>query len=315
MESLQGLKSRLKAVKNVGQITKAMEVVAATKMRKAQEQALISRPYAFAVLKLLEKISHNSEIQSPLLIEREVKNTLVLILASDKGLAGSFNSQVFRLAEHFFKVDNYRTKEVHNYQLIPIGKKAVNYASKKPFIAPAHFSDLGDVTEPSEIEEISKFISDGFLTEKWDRVVVFYTNFRSALKQEAMMRQILPTNTVKIRQTLREIVPEYGRYSDVSDEELVKEGFFSAERTDYILEPTPAELATALVPHLVKMQLYHIFLEAKASEHSARRMAMKTASDNAEELSSELQLEYNKLRQTKITSELMEITGTLTTLS
>ncbi|MEI6494639.1 MAG: ATP synthase F1 subunit gamma [bacterium] len=315
MESLQGLKSRLKAVKNVGQITKAMEVVAATKMRKAQEQALISRPYAFAVLKLLEKVSVNSEIESPLLFEREIKNTLVLVLASDKGLAGSFNSQIFRLAEQFFNTDDYRTREGHNYQLIPIGKKAVTYANKKSFAVPAHFNGLGDVTEPGEIEEISKFISDGFLAEKWDRVVVFYTNFRSALKQEAMMRQILPADVKKIHQTLREIVPEYGRYSDKSDAELIKEGVFSAEQFDYILEPTPAGLASALIPHLVKMQLYHIFLEAKASEHSARRMAMKTASDNAEELSGDLQLEYNKLRQTKITGELMEITGTLTTLS
>lgn len=310
MESPQAIKSRLKSVKNVGQITKAMEVVAATKMRKSQETALGTRPYAFEALHLLRRLTQSVDVKVPLLAKREVKKTLVVIIASDRGLAGSFNSQVARQADQFFAGDEYKDKENHSYYLSVMGKKAVSYAAKKSYPTLKIFTDFGEITEPEEIKPLSSYAINGFLKGEWDRVVTISTQFRSALKQEPLVRQILPLDTEKIKATVKEIVPETGRYAEMGKELPNNNG----KEIEYIFEPSPRAVLEELLPHLVEMEIYHLFLEAKASEHSARRVAMKTASDNAGELADELTLEFNKARQVGITGEIMEITTTITTL-
>lgn len=310
MESLQTTKTRLKAVKNVGQITKAMEVVAATKMRRAQEAALNTRPYAHQALMLLSHILQSAPVGLPLSEPRPVKRTLVLIIASDRGLAGSFNGQVFKLADQFFDRDEFSKQEEHEYKIVPVGKKAIAYASKKSFRTIKVFDNALDVSEPDQVSELSEFLIDGFLQKDWDRIVTVSTHFRTALKQEPLLRQILPLDLAKVRETIKDIVPEKGRYSGERAESDGK----MEEKTDYIFEPSPAELLESLTAHLAGMQIYHLFLEAKASEHSARRVAMKTASDNASELSDKLTLDYNKARQVGITRELAEITTTIMTL-
>lgn len=311
MESLQGLKSRLKAVKNVGQITKAMEVVAATKMRKAQENALNSRPYAFEALYLLERLVHSTKLIIPETLSRPIKKTLVVVIASDKGLAGSFNSQIFRLADNFFKTDENATVLDHQYGLVCVGKKAVSYASKKKIPTIKIFEDFGDLTTLEEIVPMTTFISEVFTKGQWDRVVVISTNFRSALRQEPLIRQIFPVDFSKIRETVKEIIPTTGKFSQLKNSNGNR---VEDKEIDYIFEPSPEEVLQSLIPHLIEMQVYHIFLEAKASEHSARRMAMKTASDNAIDLQDNLTIVYNKARQVGITAEIMEITSTMTTL-
>ena len=314
MESPQAIKSRLKSVKNVGQITKAMEVVAATKMRKAQETALGTRPYAFEALRLLRRLTQNAEVKVPLLEKREVKKTLVVIIASDRGLAGSFNSQVTRLADQFFACDEYKMREGHSYQLAVMGKKAVGYGAKKPYPTVKIFTDFGEITEPREIKLLTDYIVAGFVAGNWDRVVTASTHFRTALKQEPLIRQILPLDAAKIKELVEAIVPASGRYAEL-DHDLPSPNRQSAEnKIDYIFEPSLDAVLETLVPHLVEMQIYHLFLEAKASEHSSRRVAMKTASDNAGELADELTLEFNKARQVGITREIIEITTTLATL-
>lgn len=312
MESLQGIKSRLKAIKNVGQITKAMEVVAATKMRKAQESALNTRPYAFEALHLLERLMRSSEAKIPLTEKRLVERTAVVVVASDKGLAGSFNSQIFRLADNFFARDEYKDQSNHEYLLISVGKKADVYAHKKKYQLVKTFQDFGDVTGIEEVKPLSDLLFEGFTAKKWDRVVVISTNFRSALRQDPLVRQILPVDFNKIKETVKEIIPETGRYAEVGRGHASSP--LAGGETDYIFEPSPQEVFNSLIPHLIEMQFFHIFLEAKASEHSARRVAMKTASDNATELSQDLTLLYNKARQVGITGEIMEITSTITTL-
>lgn len=306
MESLQSLKSRTKAVRNVGQITKAMEVVSATKMRRAQEVALNSRPYAFKALDLLGKISENTPIQNPLLEKRDIKKTLLIIVASDKGLAGSFNAQVTKVAENFLK-----TKDIKNCPVITIGKKANAYSLRKKLDIVENISGAGDYATPSEIENITTTIIRGYENKDWDEVVAISTHFRTALKQEVLTRQILPVDIGKIRETVAEIIPETGRFSELRSE-LVENNTTS---NDYLLEPSPEIAISLLIPHLLKMQIYHLVLEANASEHSARRVAMKTASDNAEELVDELTIVYNKARQAGITKELSEITSTQTALN
>lgn len=307
MDSLQGLKSRLRAVRNIGQITKAMEVVAATKMRKAQQVALNSRPYAFEALALLRRVSRASESGSaiPLAENRPVKTTLVVIVSSDRGLAGSFNSQVFRATDAFLAGDTQSGQPRHKHLFVAVGKKSGAYADKKALETIEKFQDWGDHAEPEEVEPLTQLAVEGFFRQKWDRVLTISTHFRTTLKQETLIRQILPVDFEKIRETIREIVPEHGRWANINNGVAGNNN-----ETEYIFEPSPAEALNALIPHLVKMQFYHLMLEANASEHSARMVAMKNASDNADELSGKLNLEYNKARQTGITKEIIEITST-----
>jgi F-type H+-transporting ATPase subunit gamma len=312
MESLQTTKTRLKAVKNVGQITKAMEVVAATKMRRAQETALNSRPYAYEALSLLYRVAGAAPLKVPLSADRAVKKTLVLLVASDRGLAGSFNGQVFKLADHFLSGDAFAAQAGHEFLLAAVGKKAQNFAAKKPYKIAGNFDNTLDIADPAEVGQLAEFLTGGFLRGDWDRVITVSTHFRTALKQEPVIRQLLPLSVEKIRQTIKEIVPERGRFAETR-QDLPEAGELSPE-IEYIFEPSPKEVLEALMPHLVGMQIYHLFLEAKASEHSARRVAMKTASDNALELSDTLTLDYNKARQVGITRELAEITTTIMTL-
>lgn len=305
MESLQTLKSRLGAVKNIGQITKAMEVVSATKMRKAQTVALMGRPYAFRALELLAAIVANAPENAlqgvPLAEKRDVLKTLVIVVTSDRGLAGSFNSQVFRAVERFMASD---IKD--GYEFIAVGKKAVAYLSRKGFPVVDSFVGFGDFALPEETAPLAELLLDGFLSRKFDRVVTVSTHFRSTLKQETLVREVLPISFEKISEVVKEIVPERGKFAEPNQEKTES----LDTKTDYIFEPTPLEALSALIPHLVRMQLLHLVLEANASEHSARMVAMKSASDNAKELAVGLSLEYNKARQAGITKEIIEITST-----
>jgi len=307
MESLQKTKSRIRAVKNIGQITKAMEVVAATKMRKSQEVALRSRPYAFKALELLSVLAKHAEIKTDLMTKRDIKKTLLVIVTSDRGLAGSFNSQVLRVADSFLK-----SYDVTSYklQVVPVGKKAISYVGKKKLDSVESFYGFGDFIEPSETFHLSDKIISWFLSGQWGRVMTISTHFRSTLKQEVLLRQVLPVDLEKIQKTISEIIPEHGKFSGIHDTRYT----IQDASTDYLFEPTPKELVESLIDHLVRMQIYHLVLEANASEHSARMVAMKTASDNAKELSEKLNLEYNKARQAGITKELIEITSAVNTL-
>jgi|SRR3989344_3554920 len=317
MESPQHIKSRLKSVKNIGQITKAMEVVSATKMRRAQEVALRSRPYAFRALELLETLAASfvqsqvdevkkTALQMPLAEKREIKKTLLVVVTSDKGLAGAFNTQVFRQVEQFLAQEG-GASEIH---VVPVGKRAVSYFTRRNAMIVESFTGFGDYAMPEEIEPLGNLLVQGFLEGNWDRVVTISTHFRSTLKQTPLARQVLPIEVEKIAETVAEIIPEHGRFSELKSDATR----YTLHGSEYILEPSPEETLNQLVPHLVTMQLYHVVLEANASEHSARMVAMKTASDNASDLADGLTLEFNKARQAGITKEIIEITSTMNAL-
>ena len=319
MESLQGLKSRLGAVKNVGTITKAMEVVSATKMRKSQEVALRTRPYAIEALDMLRKITKyvasgdngrkggsTSTWRWNLQVPREVKKTLLILVASDRGLAGSFNAQVLRAADRFLEED------VGRLAVLAIGKKAQRWALKNNLEIAGEFSGFDDVVDFDEVLHVANTVLEGFDTGNWDRVVTISTHFRTALKQEVLMREILPTNPEKIEETINELVPERGRYSGNLEIRFPSGNRISKYKNsdvEYLLEPSAEAIIKELMPYLIRMQFYHLILEANASEHSARRVAMKTACDNADELAENLTLFYNKARQAAITKEIIEISG------
>ncbi|MDO8536997.1 MAG: ATP synthase F1 subunit gamma [bacterium] len=317
MISPQLLKKRIGGIKNVNQITSAMELVAATKMRRAQETALNSRPYALSALEMLADISEglameldNSKIfQSSLLEKRTIKSTMIVLIAADKGLAGPFNGAVFKKLENF--LENTDSKNGPEFTYLAVGQRAADYLKRKRADIVAQFTKFGDVFKYAEIEPLAAQLVRGYEDKKWDRVIVFSTNFLSALRQEVIMRQLLPIDVVKIRETVQELVPETGRYAELR-RSLIEAR--PARPQEFLIEPSPEIAINALLPLLFKMQIYHIILEANASEHSARRLAMKNATDNASKLISELTLEYNRSRQAIITKEISEITSTAAAL-
>lgn len=314
MESLPGLKARLRAVKNISQITKAMEVVAATKMRRAQEAALASRPYALRALELLGRISAAAPVANSLMASRPINTTALLIVCSDRGLAGPFNAQVFRAVEGLLSADLYRAGSGHRYVAVAVGAKALAYAAKRRWELAGSFRGFGDYALPEEILPVANLCISGFLTGRWDRVMAISTHFRTTLRQDVLSRQILPADAARIRETVNEILPERGRFAELEPAGGALTP--TIERpVDYLFEPSPQEVLDALLPHLIAMQIYHLVLEANASEHSARRVAMKNASDNADELSGKLAREANKARQADITKEIIEITSTQTALA
>jgi len=315
MESPQIIKKRLKSVNNIGQITKAMELVSATKMRKSQQIALDSRPYSFAALDMLATVSE-LEHKLPALFEprKNIKKVLFVLVASDKGLAGAFNSSVFKKFEQHMARDKekYATEEKF---YVAIGEKAYNYLTKKGISVLNKITAVGDYTDLEEVKPLADFLVKGYLNKDFDRVVIFSTHFKTALKQEPHVRRILPVDFDHIANTVIETIPERGKFAELIKENNIS---FVPDKTkikEYIIEPNSEKVLKKLAEHLFLMEVYQLILEANASEHSARRMAMKTASDNASDLGNKLNLQYNKARQARITTEISEISAGAEALS
>ncbi|OGZ65438.1 MAG: ATP synthase F1 subunit gamma [Candidatus Staskawiczbacteria bacterium RIFCSPHIGHO2_01_FULL_36_16] len=309
MESLQNLKKRIKSVSNVGQITKAMELVAATKMRKSQQIALDSRPYAFAALDFLATISSLENQKMPPLFEvrKSIKKVLFVLVSSDKGLAGAFNSSVFKKFEKHIKEDKKHENEEKVFAAV--GEKSFNYLVKRGFKVLKKFVEAGDYTTPEQVRPLFDFLIKGYLNKDFDRVIIVSTHFRSALKQEPHVRRVLPIDYNHIADTIKQIIPERGKFADLIKEHNITFTLDKKKLKEYTIEPEPEKVLEKLAEHLFFMQIYHLILEANASEHSARRMAMKTASDNASDLGNKLNLQYNKSRQARITTEIAEISA------
>ncbi len=309
MESPQSIKRRLKSINNIGQITKAMELVAATKMRKSQEIAILSRPYAYAALELLANISVQEAKLPKLLQKRKIEKTVFVLVTSDKGLAGSFNSGVVRAFEKYIKDFDINLKDP-KYSIITIGKKALTYTQNRGLNVVEKFIRVGDYTTPGQTNPISDYISNGYLKKDWDQAIIFSTYFKTALKQEVLSRMIFPVSLPSIKKTIEEIFPKTGKFAD-----LALHNGAMVRIDNYKIEPSPLKILERLSLHLTRMKFYHLILETNASEHAARRVAMKNASDNAKELFTDLSLIYNKSRQANITKEITEIVSSIESLN
>jgi len=307
MSSTQEIKRRIKAVTNTGQITKAMEMVSATKMRRSQEIALLSRPYAIQVLRLLSELSRRTPYTPQIMRHRPVNKTAIVLVTSDRGLAGAFNTNVFRA---FDKKIRQEINDKNKYAFIAVGKKAEEYLSRERLPLAKSFKNFGDYIEVGQIKPLTELLIHGFLRADWDRVIAVSTHFRSTLRQDVLVREVLPVASERVLETIREIVPERGRFAGFG---LLEGEIFGAEHHfgnyQYLIEPNPKRVLDELAPQLVTIELYDLILEANAGEHSARMVAMKNASENALELKDELSLDYNKLRQAGITREITEIVG------
>ncbi len=301
MPSTKAIKQRIKSVKNTSQITKAMEVVSATKMRRSQEFALQARPYAVASLELLFNLIARSDSMPDLLRPRAVHRVAILIIASDKGLAGAFNSNVIKKIELLIRQEQAEGKEIN---IITVGKKAKEYAERSGTKPIKSFWGFGDYSMPEETTPVADFLIHGFLQKSFDEVIVIYTHFRTTLNQETVVKKILPADSAGLEFAIKSIVPEHGRFSETRTPEPHERYNF-----EYKFEPSAKEIMDVIVPQLLRVQMHHLILESNASEHSARMVAMKSASDNAKDLIGSLTLTFNKARQQSITQELTEITA------
>jgi F-type H+-transporting ATPase subunit gamma len=282
MASLRDIRRRIKSVKNTRQITKAMELVAASKMKKAQQAALAGRPYAQLMADLLATLADRvDESLHPFLVKREVKTRGILLVTSDKGLCGPLNANLFKL------VLDIKTPA----KFVAIGRKGAQFLSRAKRDMVAEFS-VHDRVPFSEVKVAVEFMMKLYLEGAIDTLEVIYPRFKNTLVQESTARPLLPLTNVKDFITHLRAESGHGKFSDARD---------------MLFEPGAQQVLEALLPFYVNRYVYQLILSAKASEHSARMVAMKTAKDNATKLIGDLTLEYNKARQAGITQEILEI--------
>lgn len=295
--STKDIKRRIRSVKNIQQITKAMETVAATKMRRSQDRALAGRAYAERAFLLLTQLARVLDVKKyPLLRKKSTERQLVILIATDKGLVGGLNTNLFRKMQDFLREQDSRGRST---DFIAIGKKAATFVQKKSRLLVHEQTHMGDDFVPSDLLEITRMAIDAYTKGPYDKIIMAYTNFVSTLTQKPFIRGILPLTYEKLHDLgdLRDDVVQKLQEQEVS------------ENTRYLFEPSEERVLQDLLPRMIEAVIYHNMLEANASEHSARMMAMKNASDNAHELIDNLTLSYNRLRQENITKELAEISA------
>lgn len=279
MASPREVRRRIRSVRNISQITRAMEMVSASKMRRAQQRVLASRPYSERLQGVIAdlaslQIGADEIAQFPLLEQREIKNSGLILITPDKGLTGPMNSNLLRRASRY--ILNEAGVPV---RVIAAGKKGREFMIRGRQNVIAEFTALGDQVSLDDLRPIAQIALDEFISGRVDAVYVIFAQFVNTLTQTPTVRQILP------------IVRPEG----------------SGAYRDYIFEPSPAAVLESLLPRFVEIQLYQSMLESIASEHSARMVAMRNASQNAKDLVSDLTLAYNKARQAQITREVSEI--------
>jgi F-type H+-transporting ATPase subunit gamma len=286
MPSTRDIRRRIKSVKNTAQITKAMQMVAASKMRKAQQSALAGRPYAALMNEVLGNVTfYAGDFVHPLTEKREVRKRCVIIIATDKGMCGALNGNLLREAAKFDKDTTV---------FISAGRKAAQFLARTKRNLAAEFT-YKDAPLFGEARAISHFARELFTRGEVDRVDILFTKFVSTLTQKPELRQFLPVGEIR---TVSAGLPQ-----PLEGDQLMHGA------TEFLFEPNVDQVLGALLPHSLNFQLYQILLEAKASEQSSRMVAMKNATENANQIIKDLTLEYNKLRQANITKELLEISS------
>lgn len=278
MATIREIRRRIRSVQNTAKITKAMEMVATSKMRRAQERTLAARPYAEKMRYVLADLAAQrqpDEEPQPLLERRPVNRAELILITPDRGLCGGLNANINRAAAAFV------LEQDAPVSVIALGRKGRDFMMRTGQDVRAAFIRIGDYPSVAEILPAARIVTEDYANGFADRVCLCYTQFVSTMTQTPVLRQLLP-------------IEEEGE---------------PVSQVDYIYEPSAREVLAQLLPRFVEMQLYHALLESIASEHSARMVAMRNATDNAHDLIDELTLTHNKLRQEIITKELMDITG------
>ncbi len=278
MATLRDIQRRIRSVQSTQKITRAMKLVAAAKLRRAQERIISARPYAAKMAELLGNlVSGNEEAAHPLLEQREGPRRQIVIITADKGLAGAFNSNIIRRS-----LDLIRESSAAALTLVVVGRKARDFYRRRPYTVKRDLIGFWDRLAYSHACELADFFMEQYLSGEVDEVWLLYNEFRSVAVQRPVRMQLLP-------------IPRTEAHA--------------AETVDYIYEPGPEEILDELLPRHVRMQVYRALMESAAGEHGARMTAMEAATTNAKEMIDVLTIQYNKARQEKITKELLDIVG------
>ncbi|MCK9446351.1 ATP synthase F1 subunit gamma [bacterium] len=287
---LKEVKAKIGSVKNISEITSAMETFSALKMKKTQKRFSESKSFSEEMARILKNMRRAlQEHKSVFFEEKPVKNILVCVVASDRGFCGSFNASVLKFADR----EIAKIRQEGEVEIMPIGKKAVKHYLKTEKVRYS-FSGVGDYWEFKQTKEISDFVTKAFLENKYQKVYVFYTHFYSSFIQKPSMAQLFPMEDQTVENFLKK----------------EDKGEVTNHSPNYLLEPSPIVILDEIIPVFVEYLIYQFILSANTSEHSARMMAMRNASDNARDLLEGLRLVYNKARQQQITSEVCEISST-----
>jgi F-type H+-transporting ATPase subunit gamma len=293
MANLKEVRNRITSVSSTQQITKAMKMVSAAKLKRATNAIVALRPYANKLKELLANLSASLEDgSSPYLQEREPKKVLIVVINSNRGLAGAFNMNAIKTANNLIAEKYSEQLKAGNVSIVAIGKKAQEFYLRRKYNVIGNNNDVYNELNFLNVSKITESIMDGFLKGHYDRVEVAYNQFRNAAVQILTTEQLLP-------------VPKTEKKPEDANKEQV----------DYILEPSKEEIVEQLIPKNIKIQLYKAVLDSHASEHGARMTAMDKATDNAGELLKALKLSYNQARQAAITTELTEIVSGAAALS
>ena len=277
MASARDIRRRIKSVKNIQQITKAMKMVAAARLRRAQERAIASRPYTDKIREVLASVAPNAkEASHPLLEVREVRQTGYLVLSADKGLAGAYSSNLIKEVLPHVRGNN-------SARLITVGRKARDYFKRRGYIIDHEFFGFSEKPSYQDAVDLAKLLAEKFASGEYDEIYLTYTHFYSPINQNPTTVKLLPV-------------------AGIGDGE-------ETPQTEYIFEPSAGEVLGLLLPRYLETVIYGALLQSAASELGARMTAMGSATDNAQELISKLTLNYNKVRQASITSEISEIVG------
>lgn len=281
---LKEVRNRIKSVQNMQQITKAMKMVSAAKLRKAQDSITQMRPYAKKLQEVLGNIvgSLEGEVGMELAEERPVEKVLLIVITSDRGLCGAYNSNLIKLARHTMETTYAEQAKKNNVEIWAIGKKGYEHFEKRGYRTSSDFRDLFLNLNFESVQGSAQAAVKGFREKKFDVVEIIYSEFRNAASQKFKVERFLPIPTI----------------SDSGN---------SGKKTDFIFEPEKEVLIAELMPKILNTQLYKAILDANASEHGARMTAMDKASENADEMLKSLKISYNRARQAAITTELTEI--------
>jgi len=289
MPNLKEVRTRIASVKSTQQITSAMKMVAASKLRRAQNAILQMRPFAAKLKEILQNLSTSLDAgddASVFSVQREPLNVLIIPVSSNRGLCGAFNANVIKLTLNLIG-KKYKTQyDNGNVSFITVGKKVSEYFGKRDFNVLEVHDEVFDTLTYENVSVIAENVMQKFESKKFDRIEIVYNQFKNAATQRLITEQFLPVERV-----------------------LDESGEANTPKVDYIFEPSKIEIVQDLIPKSLKIQFYKALLDSFASEHGARMTAMHQATDNAQELLKDLNLTYNKARQAAITNEILEIVG------
>jgi F-type H+-transporting ATPase subunit gamma len=299
MASLKNIKLKILSYKKTGTVTHAMEAVSAVKMRKSQERALGGRSYAAAALSILERLSGTADVARHPLLQAQAGKTCFVMITSDKGLAGSLNSGIIRRVEREIA---QRTLDKKDVVILALGRRGGDYFLNREYDVRMKRENVSDDIAESEIRDVTEKILELHATGEIGDCFVVYQNFLSTFEQQPSVRQLVPITQEMMAEMIAGIRPARGKYAPQQGESVV-------HPAAYTIEPDADSVLAVLLPRLLNIAVFHALLESKASEHSARMVAMKSATDKAKEKAKDFTRIFNKVRQAAITREVSEITS------